>query len=222
MDQPPLEDRSPGTYSVVVAAASGSLTSSSTITFELLSTAVSGEGLEGAITVDPAQVIPGAVATAEYRIDNHGNSAVNGMPARITLTSEDDEQVYDEESFTLSVGKGATDEGQLELDTMQPEGAYAVLLQVEIDGQYRTIAWTRLSLLSLAGTISASPSTVEGGEENVTLDFSVTNLSEVLLENLEVRVEVIALDSGVTVFDLPDRRRGLRLRRRGRLCHAPA
>ncbi len=198
-----LQDNPPGTYTVRLTAASGDVSRTAATTFDLRSTGETGIGIVADLAVDPDSAVPGTAATAEYQIDNHGNSEISGVPAQIILVSDDDGQTYDTRTFAVTLGKGGTVVDTTGLDTSVPEGGYSVLLQLEFGGEYRTFAHDRITLSSLTGELGVSPDTVEGGEGDVTIEHTITNLSSTALEALRLRVEVVSMESGLAVAEFP-------------------
>lgn len=123
-----------GAYSATLEVLSGdAILSASSAQFEIVSTAVTGGGLTGSLTVSPDRLYQGEPETLAATVTNNGNEDVAGLTARILVVDPDTEET----KLTFTSGDITLDQGATFADTRSPStmtlmpGFYLAVLQVQ-------------------------------------------------------------------------------------------
>jgi uncharacterized repeat protein (TIGR01451 family) len=148
----PAGTNPPGAYTVnvVVKDASGTILTQQSSSFTIISTAVSGKGISGTISVT-ASVTQGDALPIAVTIADNGNAAITDAPFAVEIASN-------RVPFTATVGLGSSTTRQLTYDTavLAPATYTATLLSM-ITGQPVTLASTSFDVKP-AITLSFAPS----------------------------------------------------------------
>lgn len=127
----------PGDYEAlfrVTTAFDEPLASCST-TFAVESSAASGAGITGSLSVDPVEVSAGDPSDATYSVDNQGNAALVDLGLRVLLVDPDLGTALNELSETTTLAPGATFQATRPVSTegLTPK-SYLLVLVAELPG----------------------------------------------------------------------------------------
>lgn len=194
----------PGTYSVTLEASAGGATGSATTSFEVNGTDALGLGLVGTLAIDPPQGLPGTVFGSSWQVQNQGNAPLSDLPLQLLLSPADAEtelNVYDLGSVTLPIGATESDLYSLLSDAL-PLGDYRLILQAQLNGEWRSLALSSFRLVNLLGELTALPEVLEGGIDDVALAWTLENGSDSTLPDISVVISLLD-NAGLEVATLP-------------------
>jgi len=101
--------RAPGTYQAeLTVSAAGSPLTLCSAGFTIESSAPTGAGLGGDLTLNPEQIRIGDSTNASYRVDNRGNSTLSDLAIRVVLVDPDTGAVVSEIQDTATLASGAS------------------------------------------------------------------------------------------------------------------
>jgi hypothetical protein len=118
--------------------------------FQVESTAVTGIGIGGLLTVEPVVVNAGDPATASFVVINQGSAPLTNLPIRVVLVDPDTEQVMTELRQTITLlPQGGTYTGTGTLRTLGlGEKTYLAILLVDIQGSEQPLATSNLTVVN--------------------------------------------------------------------------
>jgi hypothetical protein len=139
----PLNSISPGAYTVslTVQDPGGSRLAYSTTTFTVRSSADTGSGLKGAISVSPERVPQGDALSVVASFENTGNAPFVDLPVTISIIDPAGQGVIAAFADTLSLARGERFVWGAEWKAAGPVGAtYVAVLSATLNGRAMTLA----------------------------------------------------------------------------------
>jgi hypothetical protein len=205
----PLLTASSGLYNgtLVVTDAVGTVLSQSAARFAVGSSADSGTGLKGTISIANKQVLLGEPVRFNFSATNLGNSAVQNLPLKVSLLDPVTRTVVAAFPYVVSLNMAASYNDAHSWVTSGVVGrTFVAVLSADVGGRALTLAQDNFTLLappvSLSGTLTAMPKQVETGG-------SVALLRQVQNGVTPVTAAVVTLEiadaiSGAKVYALSD------------------
>lgn len=133
----------PGEYQALFTVASaGTVLSQCSVSFAIESSAASGVGLEGELSLDPAEVEVGEPVTASYTVMNQGNAELAGLLLKVLVVDPDTGAMLASASEAVTLAAGASHSANPSLDTQSlAAGSYLVVLAADLSttGERRTL-----------------------------------------------------------------------------------
>ncbi|HVR39077.1 MAG TPA: PA14 domain-containing protein, partial [Thermoanaerobaculia bacterium] len=154
----PTGSSAAGIYSarLVVVDASNVVLVDKSVPFEIKSTAQTGKGLSGTITV-PATVAQGTDATIAIAVKNDGNADLTDTPLLVQLVDPLTQNVVQQWTFTASIAAGATHTAQFAHNTFEENPQqYIVFLSSQMATPATQLANAKYTVVLVAPTISAT------------------------------------------------------------------
>lgn len=145
----------PGDYEAVLTlAAGGSPAAQCSAVFAIDSSAETGAGLAGDLTLDPEAVETGTASSARYTVENRGNAALPGLGLRVLLLDASTGALLAELAETATLASGGAFDGNRPLSTtgLQPASYLVVLLAELADGTRLTLDSANLRVEAVSNT----------------------------------------------------------------------
>ncbi|CAI8837735.1 carboxypeptidase regulatory-like domain-containing protein [Methylocaldum szegediense] len=143
----------PGVYTVTqqVTDLTGAVLDTRSTTFTVHSTAETGSGLTGTISVTPTQAQHGDPVTLSYAVGNLGNADVTGLPILVRLVDPATNTLIQTWQETVDLPQlGRHDGSHVHPGTgLTVEHTYAAVLSVLIDGDERVLAQATFRVIDL-------------------------------------------------------------------------
>jgi hypothetical protein len=153
LDQPISASMTPSDYTVTVIVRdnNGTTLTQQTSTFTIVSSAVSGKGVTGALTAD-ASVTQGNPLNLTATITNNGNAALTNASFVMNIVDPSTQHVIDTVPFTATVAAGLSVTRQLTFSATSPLGVqtYAATLLSRITPSAVQLAATTFAVKSAA------------------------------------------------------------------------
>ncbi len=203
----PLGFASAGTYNVSLnlSDALGTLLASSSTSFTVGSSAVSGSGLTGTVNAMPKPVPFRDPITFNAAVNNLGNADIAALGAKITIV-DPAERVLAEFPVTLTVTRGQSAALSFTWPANATVGAtYVAVLTATVGTATLTLAQDAFTvappLTRVTGTLAAIPKQVRQGDA-VALNLAVTNVGFGAIMGLPLSVTVVnsTTQQGMTQF----------------------
>ncbi|HXA47916.1 MAG TPA: carboxypeptidase-like regulatory domain-containing protein, partial [Burkholderiaceae bacterium] len=146
-----LNGASSGTYhaGVVVTASDGSTAATASTQFTVASSASTGSGLTGGITLSAQQVLLGTPLAITYSATNGGNSALTGLPLTVSIIDPVAQKVMASFPTTQTIAMGTSYAGS---DNWTGAGTvgnnYVAVLSATVGGNPLTLAQTTFTLVA--------------------------------------------------------------------------
>ena len=192
----PLGFVSAGNYGVSLSVRDelGTILASSTTSFTVGSSAVSGSGLTGTVSAAPKLVPFGDPITFNAAVNNQGNADIAAFGARITVVDPVAERVLAEFPVTLTVTRGQSTPLSFTWPANATVGAtYMAVLTVTVGTATLTLAQDAFTvappMARVTGTLAAIPKQVPQGDP-VALNLAVTNVGFGAIAGLPLSVTV--------------------------------
>lgn len=134
----PLGNAAAGTYQVRlrVMDAAGTQRAETVKAFSVTSTASTGIGLAGHISVTPKPVPEGDVVSFAFDVSNHGNAEVASLPLRVDIVAPQTQQLLASMPFTVTLASGGNYSGNAAWTATADAGTNLVaVLQTQVAGR---------------------------------------------------------------------------------------
>jgi len=193
----PLGFAPAGSYgvSLSVRGERGMVLASSTTSFTVESSAVSGGGLTGTVNAIPKPVPFGDPITFNAAVNNLGNADIAALGAKITIVDPAAERVLSEFPVTLTVIRGQSAALSFTWPANATVGAtYVAVLTATVGTATLTLAQDAFTVAPpvtrVTGTLAAIPKQVPQGDA-VALNLAVTNVGFGAITGLPLSVTVV-------------------------------
>lgn len=156
-----LSNAPAGSYQVrlTVLDANGTVQAQTAKTFTVSSTASTGVGLTGHISVSPKPVFQGGAASLAFDVSNQGNSDIAALPLRVDVVAPDSQQRLATMPATVTLAKGATYSSNASWTANVAVGTQLVaVLIAQVDGRDLTLAQESFSVAKATLQIGAESS----------------------------------------------------------------
>jgi hypothetical protein len=173
----------------------GTVLASSTTSFTVGSSAVSGRGLTGTVNATPKPVPFGDPVTFNAAVNNLGNVDIGALGAKITIVDPAAEQVLADFPVTLTVARGESAPLSFTWPANATVGAtYVAVLTATVGTATLALAQEAFTVAPpvtrVTGTLAAIPKQVPQGDP-VALNLAVTNVGFGAITGLPLSVTVV-------------------------------
>jgi len=206
----PLEFAAAGNYGISLSVRDelGTVLASSTTSFAVGSSAVSGSGLTGTVNATPKPVPFGDPITFNAAVTNLGNADIAALGARITIVDPAAERVLAEFPVTRTVARGQSAALSFPWPANATVGAaYVAVLTATVGTATLTLAQDAFTIAPpvtrVTGTLAAIPRQVPQ-RDPVVLNLAVTNVGFGAITGLPLSVTVVNMTTGQGMAQFPD------------------